>query len=111
MAMSKNATRYKTDLSPLQRKMVDIASLTHRHPPFGEVRWRHTLYVCEGDMIDTKPMRNMRKKTFYLHWPTGSRGGSGYELTRVTCEQVENEDLFESRYIMAKVYSNVFETS
>ena len=99
MAMSKNATRYKTDLSPLQRKMVDIASLTHRHPPFG------------GDMIDTKPMRNMRKKTFYLHWPTGSRGGSGYELTRVTCEQVENEDLFESRYIMAKVYSNVFETS
>ena len=48
-AMSKNATTYKTDLSPLQRKMVDIASLTYRHPPFG------------GDMIDTKPMRIMKE--------------------------------------------------
>ena len=67
MAMSKNATTYKTDLPPLQRKMVDIASLTHRHPPFAEVRWRHTLYVCEGDMIDSKPMRIMKEFFSYLH--------------------------------------------
>ena len=60
--MSKNPTTYKTDLSPLQRKMVDIASLTHRHPPFAEVRWRQTFHViCEGDMIDTKPMRIMKE--------------------------------------------------
>ena len=59
--MSKNPTTHKTDLSPLQRKMVDIASLTHRHPPFAEVRWRRTLHVCEGDMIDTKPMRIMKE--------------------------------------------------